>query len=200
MRNYIQRVTALAAAFMAVPSLAHAQAGAVDTGDTAWILISSALVLLMTPGLAFFYAGMVKSKNVVGTLAQNMVAIAVLGVVWCVAGFSLAFVGDMHGGFIGGFDALMLKGVGGTAAAGMTIPYNLFMAFQMMFAIITPALMTGAFAERVNFKAWIIVAILWSLAVYSPVAHWVWGGGWLADKGALDFAGGFVVHNARTSA
>ena len=195
MRKLLQRVTALMAVFMAMPSLAHAQgAGTVDTGDTAWILMSSALVLLMTPGLAFFYAGMVKAKNVVGTLAQNMVAVAVIGVLWCVIGFSLAFVGDAQGGFIGTTGAMMLKSVDGTAASGMTIPFNLFMAFQMMFAIITPALMTGAFAERVNFKAWIIVSILWSLVVYSPVAHWVWGGGWLADKGAFDFAGGFVVH------
>jgi Amt family ammonium transporter len=158
------------------------------------MLVSTALVLLMTPGLAFFYGGMVRSKNVVGTLAQNMVALAVVGIVWIVIGFSLAFVGDMHGGFIGSTDAMMLANVGQEAASGMTIPFIVFAAFQMMFAIITPALMTGAFAERVSFKAWVLILILWSIIVYSPVAHWLWGGGWAAKKGALDFAGGFVVH------
>jgi Amt family ammonium transporter len=166
---------------------------AIDSGDTAWMLTSSALVLIMTPGLAFFYAGLVRSKNAVSTLLQNVVALAVIGVVWVVAGFSLAFKGD--GGFIGDTSALFLKGVGQEPDGTSTIPYLLFMAFQMMFAIITPALMTGAFAERVNFKAWLAVLILWSLVVYSPVAHWLWDAdGWLAKKGALDFAGGFVVH------
>ncbi|MBU6234491.1 MAG: ammonium transporter [Alphaproteobacteria bacterium] len=178
-----------------LPSVSHAQeaASTINSGDTAWMLVSAALVLLMTPGLAFFYAGMVRGKNVVSTLAQNMVAVAVIGMVWVVCGFSLAFVGDINN-FIGDTSAMMLAGVGQAPSGTMTIPYNLFMAYQMMFAIITPALMTGAFAERVSFKAWILISILWSLAVYSPVAHWVWGGGWLADKGAQDFAGGFVVH------
>lgn len=175
----------------AAPSVAHA--AEINTGDTAWLLVSAALVLLMTPGLAFFYAGMVKGKNVVSTLAQNMVAVAVIGLTWVVLGFSLAFVGDVNN-LVGDTSAMMLAGVGMEASGTMTIPYNLFMAYQMMFAIITPALMTGAFAERVNFKAWILISILWSLAVYSPVAHWVWGGGWLADKAAQDFAGGYVVH------
>ncbi|NBX66879.1 MAG: ammonium transporter [Proteobacteria bacterium] len=174
-----------------MPTAAHA--AEINSGDTAWMLMSSALVLLMTPGLAFFYAGMVRGKNVVSTLAQNMIAVAVIGLVWVIVGFSLAFVGDVNN-LIGDTSAMMLAGVGQEASGTMTIPYNLFMVYQMMFAIITPALMTGAFAERVNFKAWILIAVLWSLAVYSPVAHWVWGGGWLADKGAQDFAGGFVVH------
>ena len=190
-----QRLTAAFAAILALmPAMAHAKPGVVDTGDTSWVLISSALVLLMTPGLAFFYAGMVRSKNVVGTLAQNMVALAVIGILWVVVGYSVAFVGDQHGGFMGDFSAMMLNGVGMEPVMGQTVPGLAFMAFQMMFAIITPALMTGAFAERVNFKAWILVLILWSLAVYSPVAHWVWGGGWLSKLGAQDFAGGFVVH------
>ena len=176
---------------------AHAQdaaAPAINSGDTAWMLVSTALVLLMTPGLAFFYAGMVRGKNAVSTLYQNMIALAVIGVLWIVIGFSLAFVGDV-GGFIGSAGAFMLNGVGQAPDGTATIPFLIFMAFQMMFAIITPALMTGAFAERIRFKAWIMILILWSLAVYSPVAHWVWStSGWLFKAGALDFAGGFVVH------
>lgn len=162
-----------------------------DSGDTAWILISTALVLLMTPGLAFFYAGMVRSKNVVSTLYQNMISLGVIGLVWVVVGYSLAFSGG--DGFIGDTAQFMLNGVGQEDDG--SIPPILFMAFQMMFAIITPILMTGSFAERVNFGPWIVMMVIWSLAVYSPVAHWVWGStGWLFEKGALDFAGGFVVH------
>jgi len=171
-----------------------AAAMTINTGDTAWMLTSTALVLIMTPGLAFFYAGMVRAKNVVSTLAQNMVALGVIGILWIVVGYSLAFNnGDQA--FIGDLSGLMLKGVGQSPLAiAPTIPGLIFVGFQAMFAIITPALMTGAFAERVNFKAWLLILVLWSLAVYSPVAHWLWGAGWLADKGALDFAGGFVVH------
>ncbi len=198
MNKLSRHLPVLAALAAFAPSLAQAQVGpgaAVNSGDTAWLLISTALVLLMTPGLAFFYAGMVKSRNVVGTLAQNMVALAVIGVLWVAVGFSLAFSGNQFNGFVGDFAAMMFAGVGQEPAPiAATIPYNLFAAFQMMFAIITPALMTGAFAERVRFKAWLAILILWSLAVYSPVAHWVWGGGWLAARGAFDFAGGFVVH------
>ncbi len=167
---------------------------AVNSGDTAWMLISTALVLLMTPGLAFFYAGMVRGKNAVSTLYQNVIPLGVIGVVWAVIGYSLAFSGGSA--YIGGTDYQMLQGVGQEPIDGnATIPHILFMAFQMMFAIITPALITGAFAERVNFKAWILVLVLWSLVVYSPVCHWVWAStGWLFAKGALDFAGGYVVH------
>jgi ammonium transporter, Amt family len=180
-----------AACFALVPMPAMA---ALDTGDTAWMLTSTALVLLMTPGLAFFYAGMVRSKNAVSTLLQNVVALAVIGVLWAVIGFSLAFSGD-NGGFIGDTALAFLKGVGQEPSGTATIPFILFALFQMMFAIITPALMTGAFAERVKFSAWLAILVLWSLAVYSPVAHWVWSAdGWLFKKGALDFAGGFVVH------
>jgi Amt family ammonium transporter len=166
---------------------------ATDTGDTSWMLISTALVLLMTPGLAFFYGGMVRSKNAASTLYQNFIPLSIIGLLWTVIGFSLAFSGG--NGFIGDAAKFMLAGVGQEPDGTATIPFILFMAFQMMFAIITPALMTGAFAERVSFKAWILILVLWSLVVYSPVAHWVWAPtGWLFAKGALDFAGGFVVH------
>lgn len=176
------------------PAHAQAAAGAVNSGDTAWMMVATALVLLMTPGLAFFYAGMVRGKNAVSTLFQNMIALGVIGVLWIVIGFSLAFSGDTSG-FMGTTSAMMLNGVGQAPDGTATIPYLLFMAFQMMFAIITPALMTGAFAERIRFKAWLLILVLWSLAVYSPVAHWLWSpSGWLAASGALDFAGGFVVH------
>jgi Amt family ammonium transporter len=166
---------------------------AVDTGDTSWMMIATALVLLMTPGLAFFYAGMVRRKNAVTTLYQNIVSLGVIGLLWVVVGFSLAFSGGS--GFIGDTTKMLLAGVGQEPDGASTIPYLLFMAYQMMFAIITPALMTGAFAERVRFVPWIVVLVLWSLCVYSPVAHWVWAStGWLFAEGALDFAGGLVVH------
>ena len=159
----------------------------VRSGDTAWMLTSTALVLFMTPGLAFFYAGMVRRKNVVATLFQNWLAIPVLGLLWAVVGYSLAFPGDLS--------HLMLKGVSTYPQAGQGIPHSLFMMFQMMFAIITPILMVGAFVERTCFKSWIVVMVLWSLCVYYPVCHWVWGdGGWLGKLGVADFAGGFVVH------
>ena len=192
MFNYKKLFAAIAALFVTtVPSLAMAQ-DATNTGDTAWMLVSAALVLLMTPGLAFFYAGMVRSKNAVSTLLQNMVALAVIGILWIIVGYSLAFSGA--GDYVGDTAAMMLAGASAPNALAPTIPGLVFVAFQMMFAIITPALMTGAFAERISFKGWLAVLVLWSLVVYSPVAHWVWGGGWLADRGAFDFAGGFVVH------
>ncbi|NBX74596.1 MAG: ammonium transporter [Alphaproteobacteria bacterium] len=167
----------------------------IDTGNTTWLLVSTALVMLMTPGLAFFYAGMVSRKNVVSTLLQNYVALAVVGLLWIVAGFSLVFTEGS--GFIGGLDWMMLKGLETKVYEGANVPYYAFVAFQMMFAIITPALITGAIAERVNFKAWLLIMVLWSLVVYVPVAHWVWGpGGWIAADGGIDFAGGLVVHIA----
>lgn len=167
---------------------------AVDSGDTAWMLVATALVLLMTPGLAFFYAGMVRPKNAVSTLYQSIISLSVAGVLWIVIGYSLAF--STGSGFIGDASLMLLNGVGQEPnSPTSTIPHILFVAFQMMFAIITPALMTGAFAERVSFKAWIAILIAWSLIVYAPVAHWVWTStGWMAKSGALDFAGGFVVH------
>ena len=168
----------------------------INSGDTAWVLMATALVLLMTPGLAFFYGGMVRTKNVTSTLFQSFIALSVVGVVWCIAGYSLAFSGK-ESGFIGSLSWAFLNGVGQAPNPdySATIPHLLFMAFQAMFAIITPALITGAIAERINFKSWIAFSALWSLLVYSPVAHWVWGvGGWIRNMGGLDFAGGMVVH------
>lgn len=177
-----------------LPAAAWAEdASAVQHGDTAMMLFSTALVLIMTPGLAFFYAGMVRAKNAVSTAFQNFVALGVVGVLWIVIGYSLAFSGG--NGFIGDTAFMMFEGVGLQPSEGSTIPHVVFAMFQMMFAIITPALITGAFAERINFKAWLIFMPLWSILVYSPVAHWVWAGsGWLFERGAQDFAGGLVVH------
>lgn len=183
---------AIITSLLAGPAFA-VDAGVVDSGNTAWLLVCSALVMLMTPGLAFFYAGMVHRKNVVSTLLQNYVALALVGIVWVVIGYSLVFSEGNQ--FIGTTQYFMLKGVANQMYGDTGIPLMAFMAFQMMFAIITPALITGAFAERVNFKAWLFIMMLWSLAVYLPVAHWVWGpGGWIAAIGGLDFAGGLVVH------
>jgi Amt family ammonium transporter len=168
-----------------------------DSGNTAWVLTSMALVLFMTPGLAFFYAGMVRSKNVLGMLMQNFAAMGLLGVLWAVIAFTLAFGDAGNAGLIGNLDFIGLKDV--TAAAGpeffaLSIPFVLFCAYQMTFAIITPALITGATADRLKFGAYMTVIGVWLIVVYAPVAHWVFAGGWLADMGALDFAGGAVVH------
>lgn len=178
------------------PAVTESAPPTISGGDTAWVLISSALVLLMTPGLAFFYAGMVRSKNVVSTLLKNLAALGAIGIVWAVAGYTLAF-GKSTGGWIGDLSHVMLRGVGQDPNAdySATIPHVAFMIFQCMFAVITPALITGAIVERIRFKAWMIMMVLWSLIVYVPTAHWVWAvGGWIRDRGALDFAGGMVVH------
>ena len=167
-----------------------------NTGDTAFVLFSSALVMLMVPGLALFYGGMARNKNVLGTLMQSFIMLGVITVTWVLWGYSTAF-GPDHGGIIGGLDWFGLKGVGIEPSPdyGSTIPHAAFMIFQCMFAIITPALITGAFAERMKFSAFLLFAILWSTFVYNPLAHWVWGvGGWIGKLGALDFAGGTVVH------
>jgi Amt family ammonium transporter len=169
----------------------------IDTGDTAWVLMSIALVMLMTPGLALFYGGLVRRKNVLSTIMQSIFILALVSVTWVLFGFTLAFGKDVNGwGLIGGLDFIGLRGVGKDPLVyAPTIPGSAFMAFQMMFAIITPALITGAFAERKKFKAFVIFTLLWTVFVYSPIAHWVWGdGGWLRNMGALDFAGGTVVH------
>lgn len=166
-----------------------------DTGDTAWVLISTALVLLMTPGLAFFYGGMVGRKNVLGILMQCFIILCVVSIQWVLFGYSLSF--GPGKGFWGGFDWIGLTGVGFEPYKdyAATIPHQLFMAFQMMFAIITPALIIGAFAERMKFSAFLLFMVLWATFVYDPICHWIWGvGGWLKDLGALDFAGGTVVH------
>jgi Amt family ammonium transporter len=168
----------------------------VDTGDTAWILISSALVMLMTPGLALFYGGMVRSKNVLGTIMQSFIALGIITVQWVLYGYSLAFGPDI-GHIIGSLKWVGLRGVDlePFPEYSATIPHQAFMIFQMMFAIITPALITGAFAERFKFKTYLVFLILWATFVYDPLAHWVWGvGGWIRNLGALDFAGGLAVH------
>lgn len=167
----------------------------INSGDTAWLLMSAALVMLMIPGLALFYGGMVRGKNVLSTLMMSFVLLGVIGVLWVLYGYSLSFGSDI-GGLIGGLDFLGLKNVGQGPSDiyATTVPHLSFMMFQGMFAIITVALWTGAVVERIKFSAFLILAILWFTIVYCPVAHWVWGGGWLAELGALDFAGGTVVH------
>jgi ammonium transporter, Amt family len=174
----------------------------INTGDTAWVLISSALVLLMTPGLAFFYGGMVRRKNMLSVLMQCFIIMCVIGLQWVLYGYSLSFAPAK--GFWGGLPWAGLTGVGldPNPDYAATIPHQAFMIFQAMFAIITPALIIGAFAERMKFSAFLLFSILWATFVYDPLAHWVWGvGGWLRTMGALDFAGGTVVHiNAGTAA
>jgi ammonium transporter, Amt family len=168
----------------------------IDTGDTAWLLMSSALVLcMMLPGLALFYGGLVRSKNVLGTIMHTMVILCLISLLWVLCGYSLAFGPDI-GGVIGGLGWIGLQGVGlePSPMYASTVPHQLFVVFQLMFAAITVALITGSFAERMKFTALLWFAALWSLFVYAPLAHWVWGGGWLAKLGALDFAGGAVVH------
>src|SRR5688500_14044111 len=169
----------------------------IDKGDTAWMLTSSLLVLMMTaPGLALFYGGMVRQKNALATLMQSFIIMAVISIQWVLWGYTLAF-GPDKGGIIGGLDWIGLNGVGTEPfdTYSKTIPHQAFMLFQMMFAIITPALITGTFAERKKFSAFILFVLLWATFVYDPLAHWVWGdGGWLKGLGALDFAGGTVVH------
>ena len=168
----------------------------VDTGDTAWVLVSSAFVLAMLmPGLALFYGGLVRTKNVLGTIMQSVMILSVVSLLWILFGYSLAF-GPDKGGVIGGLEWVGLSGVGSEPhpVYGPTIPHQAFMLFQLMFAAIAPALITGAFAERKRFTAVVLFAALWSVFVYVPLAHWIWGGGWLAKLGALDFAGGAVIH------
>lgn len=166
----------------------------IDTGDTAWVLASTAMVMLMTPGLGLFYAGMVRRKNALATILQSFIMVAIVGVLWVLVGYSLAF-GKDHWGLIGSLDWIGLKNVGYDAYPGTRIPHQAFMLFQAMFAVITPALITGAFAERMRFKAFLIFGVLWSLVIYDPICHWVWApGGWLQQLGVMDFAGGIVVH------
>jgi ammonium transporter, Amt family len=162
----------------------------VNATDTAWMLVSTALVLLMTPALAFFYAGLVRSKNALNTLMMSFVSLGVVGLAWVFLGYSLAFGGT--GPLLGNLDHALLRGVDLDVKG--TIPHLLFMAYQGTFAIITAALISGAVVERMRFATYVAFVVVWSLVVYAPVAHWVWGGGWLARMGALDFAGGTVVH------
>jgi Amt family ammonium transporter len=175
----------------------------IDSGNTAWVLVSAALVLFMTPGLAFFYGGMVRSKNLLGMLMQNFFSMGLVSILWAVVMFSLAFGKDIGGGLLGGFDMVGLKDIakgdfvlpGYVGAFALSIPVVAFCAYQLMFAIITPALITGATADRLKFVGWALFLGLWSILVYAPVAHWVFSPeGWLFKRGALDFAGGTVVH------
>jgi Amt family ammonium transporter len=195
----MKRLGLLAGAWLLLAGPASGQETAVpaiDTGDTAFILVCAALVMLMTPGLAFFYGGMVRGKNVLGTLMQSFAAVAIISVQWVLWGYALSFGAD-RGGFIGSLDWLGLAGVGVEPNADYagTIPHLAFMVYQCMFAVITPALITGAFAERMKFKSYLVFIVLWATLVYDPIAHWVWGvGGYLRVLGALDFAGGTVVH------
>jgi Amt family ammonium transporter len=180
-----------------LPLNAYSQStGKIDGGDTAFVLLSAALVMLMTPGLALFYGGMVRRKNVLTTIMQSFVAIAVVTIQWILFGYSLSFGPDVHG-IIGGLDWVGLSGVGmdPNADYASTVPHVAFMIYQAMFAVITPALITGAFAERMKFSAFVIFTFLWSTIAYDPIAHWLWGtGGWLKNMGVMDFAGGIVVH------
>ena len=167
----------------------------INAADTAWMLISTALVMLMTPGVALFYGGMVRSKNVLSTIMMSFMSLGVIGILWVLYGYSLAFGTDV-GGIIGGLDYIGLRNVGQSPSSvyATTIPHLIFMIYQMMFAVITVALITGAVVERIKFSAILVFSVLWFTVVYCPVAHWVWGGGWLAKLGVLDFAGGVVVH------
>ena len=185
---------------LGLPALASAQQAAppvINQADTAWMLIATALVLLMTPALAFFYGGLVRSKNALNTMMMSVISLGFVGILWAVVGYSLAFA--PNNALIGDLSRLFLNGV--TTDPQGTIPHVLFMAYQGTFAIITAALISGAIVERMRFSAYVVFISLWALIVYSPIAHWVWGGGWLAKMGALDFAGGTVVHvNAAVAA
>lgn len=196
MKKWMMRLFS-AAFVLTFPLNVYAQTPAkIDPGDTAFVLLSAALVMLMTPGLAMFYGGMVRRKNVLTTVMQSFVAIALVSVQWILFGYSLSFGPDVHG-VVGGLDWIGLRGVGvePNPDYAPTVPHIAFMIYQAMFAVITPALITGAFAERMKFSSFLIFTLLWSTVVYDPVAHWVWGtGGWLRNMGVLDFAGGIVVH------
>src|SRR5437899_5018916 len=178
-------------------AVASAPQPKVDRGDNAWMLTSAALVLMMTiPGLFLFYGGLVRGKNVLGTIMQSFIIVGVISIQWILWGYSLAFGPDV-GGIVGNLDWFGLNGVGTEPNAdyAATIPHQTFMVYQMMFAVITPALITGAFAERVKFGAFLVFILLWATFIYDPLAHWVWGvKGWMREMGALDFAGGTVVH------
>ncbi|MCK5241908.1 ammonium transporter [bacterium] len=182
---------------LGIPSIAKAAEGLqLCAGDTTFIMVSAAFVMLMTPGLGLFYGGMVRTKNVLGTIMQSFAVLAIISLQWTLWGYSLAFGTDI-GNFIGGLNYLGLNGVGqAPAEVAPTIPHLAFMIFQAMFAIITPALIAGSLAERIKFSTFTVFVVLWATFVYDPIAHWVWGGGWLGDLGALDFAGGTVVHIA----
>jgi Amt family ammonium transporter len=172
---------------------ASAQGGEINAADNAWVMISAALVLLMIPGVGFFYGGMVRKKNAISTIILSFAIMGIISLQWILFGYSLAFGRDV-GGIIGGLEHLGLNGVGMEAKEGLTIPGLTFMIFQAMFAVITVSLITGSYVERIKFSSFLVFSLFWATLVYDPIAHWVWGGGWLAQMGALDFAGGLVVH------
>ena len=201
-KHYLKRMSVLGVLFWLVlvlgvsPALGQETEAAsqISAGDTGWILTSSALVLAMTiPGLALFYGGMVRSKNVLSTIMHSFSAVCVVSIVWVLWGYTLAFGTDV-GGLVGGLEWFGLNGVGPDPLPDSTIPHAAFMVFQLMFAGITVALISGAVAERMKFSAFLLFTVLWATFIYSPLAHWVWGGGWLGGLGDLDFAGGTVVH------
>ena len=188
----LARILAVVATTAVWPAIAFGQA--IDSGDTAWMLTSTALVLFMTlPGLALFYGGLVRRRNILSVLMQCFAIACVMSVVWVAIGYSMSFSEGILGNLVGGFSAAMLSGVTADSVSG-TMPETVFIMFQMTFAIITPALIVGAFAERMRFSAMLLFTTLWAIIVYFPVAHWIWGGGWLAEMGFRDFAGGAVVH------
>src|SRR4051812_5255384 len=194
----LSRVAAFAIAFGASPAFAEmvtASAPKIDAGDTAWMIAATALVLMMTiPGLALFYCGMVRKKNVLATMAQSVASVCLVSILWALIGYTLAFSGDAPA--LGNLDRALLHGIGMDSVSPLakTIPESLFMIYQMTFAIITVALVSGAVADRMRFSAFLLFSVLWLLIVYVPLAHWVWGGGFLQTLGVLDFAGGTVVH------
>ena len=195
MRTFCRTVASIVAlAVLILPTFAFAQEG-LDTGNTSWIMTSTALVLFMTlPGLALFYGGLVRSQNVVSVLMHVIFIACMASVVWLIAGYGLAFGdGGAMNAYVGGLGKAFLSGVGESAMSG-DIPESVFFMFQLTFAVITPALIVGAYVERIKFSAVIVFTLLWLLVVYSPVTHWVWGGGWLGEMGVMDFAGGLVVH------
>ncbi len=197
----LTRIMSVVAAAAVWPAVASAQA--IDSGDTAWMLTSTALVLFMTlPGLALFYAGLVRRRNALSVLMQCFAIACVMSILWIVCGYSLAFGESSMGGLVGNLSAAWLSGVGFDTPSGVlpNIPESVFVMFQMTFAIITPALIVGAFAERMRFSAMLLFTSRWLLVVYAPIAHWIWGGGWLAEMGFRDFAGGAVVHVTAGSA
>ena len=192
MKSVVKSLAVIAGASLGVSQFAYADDAVINSGDTAWILTATALVLFMSlPGLALFYGGLVRAKNFLSVLMKVYAIAALASIIWVVAGYSIAFGAGNE--YWGGLDNLFLKELGRGAVSG-TIPESVFLAFQMTFAIITPALIVGAFVERTKFLPVMIFSALWILVVYAPVTHWIWGGGWLADKGVIDFAGGLVVH------
>lgn len=199
MRDRLIRIVLLTFTFiMTMPVLALAAeseeaAGTINSGDTAFVLFAAAVVMLMTPGLALFYGGMSRKKNVLSTIMYSFIALGVVSIQWALFGYSLSF-GPSVNQLIGNLDFAFLNGVGLEPTEGSTIPHQAFMAFQMMFAVLTPALISGGVAERMRFPAYLLFIMLWATLIYDPVCHWVWGGGWLGEMGALDFAGGTVVH------